>query len=103
MTATKPARDGMKERAGALTAQEDRWAWADQGKCIGRADLFYNSDDESKVRRRRKEKQAKRLCETCPVKSRCQQHAMENRELYGVWGGLSENDRHRLAGRSRSG
>lgn len=97
------ARDGARERAGALTALEDRWAWADQGNCIGEADLFYHSDDESRAHRRRKEKQAKGLCETCPVRTQCQQHAMENRELYGVWGGLSENERHYFAGRSRSG
>lgn len=96
-------RGGASDGVGARTAWEERWAWADRGNCVGRADLFYNRDDESKTHRRRKENLAKRLCETCPVKPTCLQHAMENRELYGVWGGLSENERHRLAGRDRTG
>ncbi len=84
-------------------AVHDRWAWADRGSCVDQADLFYNSEDESKGVRRRKEETAKSICQQCPVLAECRSHAMAQRELYGVWGGLSENDRHRLAGRLRTG
>lgn len=87
----------------AFTASEERWSWADQGNCVGSPDLFYNSDDEPKSSRRKREEWAKRLCESCPVMSACRRYALENRELYGVWGGMTENERHRLAGRARTG
>ncbi|WP_346034815.1 WhiB family transcriptional regulator [Dietzia natronolimnaea] len=43
------------------------------------------------------------MCATCPVLQTCRQFAMESRQLYGVWGGLTEAERHRLAGRHRTG
>jgi WhiB family redox-sensing transcriptional regulator len=41
------------------------------------------------------------MCETCPVLLACRAHALRVREPYGVWGGLSEDDREEiyLAGR----
>lgn len=90
-------------RTNVSIALDDEWSWADHGNCVGTTDLFYNREDEPRAVRRRKEEEAKRLCTTCPVIVECRQHAMSNRELYGVWGGLSEGERHRLAGRIRTG
>ena len=39
---------------------------------------------------------AKRICETCPVKAPCLEHALEHRIDHGVWGGASERQRRRL-------
>ena len=39
---------------------------------------------------------AKRLCKTCPVIQECLQYALDNREKYGVWGGLGGAERLRL-------
>ena len=86
-----------------VTGLDERWAWADHGVCTAVPDLFYNGEDEPRGRRRTKEEAAKALCARCPVLAECRRHAMVNRELYGVWGGLSENERHRLAGRQRTG
>lgn len=36
---------------------------------------------------------AKAICRTCPVFERCRQIALENREVFGTWGGLSERER----------
>jgi WhiB family transcriptional regulator, redox-sensing transcriptional regulator len=36
------------------------------------------------------------ICETCPVRVECLEHAIAAREQYGVWGGLREQDRKRL-------
>lgn len=85
------------------TRLEQRWSWADAGACADLPDLFYNSDDDPKGLRRRKEESAKRICQRCPVLETCREYAMVNGELYGVWGGLSENERHRLSGRQRTG
>jgi WhiB family redox-sensing transcriptional regulator len=65
--------------------------------------LFYNEDHNLKGERRQNETRAKRLCQICPVLDRCRRYAIEERELYGVWGGMTELERHKLAGRLRTG
>ncbi|MBS7547595.1 WhiB family transcriptional regulator [Dietzia massiliensis] len=86
-----------------LTKTDEQWAWADLGRCRDIPDLFYNGEDEAKATRRRKEAAAKKLCAQCPVIDACRRHATYNRELYGVWGGMTEAERHRQAGRVRTG
>lgn len=79
------------------------WSWRDQAACIGEEDLFYSLEEESKGARRRKEEEAKAICATCPVFAACREFAIETKELYGVWGGMTEADRHKLEGRHRTG
>ena len=40
--------------------------------------------------------QAKAVCARCPVIDACLKHALSVREPYGVWGGMSEEERARL-------
>ncbi len=40
---------------------------------------------------------AKRVCAGCEVRAECLQDALDRRELFGVWGGLSERERRKLA------
>ncbi|HEU5484130.1 MAG TPA: WhiB family transcriptional regulator [Microlunatus sp.] len=44
--------------------------------------------------------EAKRVCASCPVKSLCLEWAMLARIDYGVWGGLSEDERRTLKRRN---
>jgi WhiB family redox-sensing transcriptional regulator len=39
---------------------------------------------------------AKRLCETCPVQSRCLDWALDHHAAFGIWGGLTEGERRDL-------
>jgi len=39
---------------------------------------------------------AKSICATCPVLSTCLEFALESRQDYGVWGGLTEDERRSL-------
>ena len=39
---------------------------------------------------------AKRVCEACPVQTECLDYAMSKDEKFGIWGGLSERERRRL-------
>ena len=41
-------------------------------------------------------REAKRICETCEVRSECLDYALENDERFGIWGGLSERERRKL-------
>jgi WhiB family redox-sensing transcriptional regulator len=39
---------------------------------------------------------AKELCKACPVKTECLNYALIAREPFGIWGGLTTEDRDRL-------
>lgn len=70
--------------------------WMDHAVCKGRTHLFFPPKAERPQARVRREAQARKLCQSCPVRNECQSFARDNRE-YGYWGGESEEERH-LAG-----
>lgn len=35
-------------------------------------------------------------CNVCPVREDCLEYALENNEIYGIWGGTTEIERKRL-------
>lgn len=41
-------------------------------------------------------REAKRICQGCPVRDECLEFALEHDERFGIWGGLSERERRRL-------
>lgn len=86
-----------------LSPTLDFWDWREDGACKGYPELFYNGEDERKGIRRAKEREAKEVCAECPVLAQCREYALETGEPYGVWGGLTEMERHRILGRQRSG
>ncbi len=45
------------------------------------------------------EQKAKAICSVCPVRVQCLDFAVEIREPYGIWGGLTEADRRQLVAR----
>jgi len=57
------------------------------------AEIFHVEKGESTA-------EAKSVCAGCPVRNECLLYALDNEERYGVYGGLSERERHRL---TRSG
>ena len=70
------------------------WEWQHEGSCRTLpSEMFFHPDGERGPRRRNRENAAKAVCATCPVMQRCRQHALANQEPYGIWGGLSEDDR----------
>lgn len=42
---------------------------------------------------------ARQVCFSCSVRSHCLDYALDNKEGYGVWGGLSVRGRETLTGR----
>jgi WhiB family redox-sensing transcriptional regulator len=44
---------------------------------------------------------ARKICDGCPVKAECLEHALEHRIEHGVWGGCSERERRRILKRRR--
>lgn len=77
-------------------------SWADQGKCYGDPEkdhvFFYPQVKGSrKPGGRVDEVEAQRAlyCSDCPVRIKCLEHALENREQ-GVWGGTTEDEREQI-------
>jgi WhiB family redox-sensing transcriptional regulator len=72
----------------------DHWDWQLRGACRGRdTELFFHPEGERGPRRANREAAAKAVCATCPVLLRCREAALQAREPYGVWGGMSEHER----------
>jgi len=68
--------------------------WMKQAACAGKSELFYEEKSRIIIAR------AKVICESCPVKDPCLDHAMENEPL-GLWGGMTANERRRMRRRTR--
>lgn len=62
--------------------------WQDEAKCR------IEDADTGEFFQRATEKEAKRFCNTCPVKGDCLEYALVY-DMYGVWGGTTYNERKR--------
>ena len=72
----------------------EEWEWQYKGACRDLdPEAFFHPDGERGPRRRNRENAAKAVCATCPVIAACRAHALAVQEPYGIWGGLSEDDR----------
>jgi WhiB family redox-sensing transcriptional regulator len=64
--------------------------WRSKAACQGLdPDIFYPLDDEDGD-------EAKAVCDVCPVREACLEHALGYREKDGVWGGATERERRRI-------
>ena len=73
----------------------DRWDWQIHSACRGLdSTVFFHPDHERGAERATRDATAKTLCHTCPVVDQCRTHALEAQEPYGIWGGLTAQDRH---------
>ena len=62
--------------------------WADRAACKGMGKTFYaNNNNLTAI------DAALALCCTCPVVMECQQYALANGEEFGVWGGMTPEQR----------
>ncbi len=79
----------------------DLWDWQLRGACRGsNPELFFHPEGERGASRRNRDATAKAICLRCPVIAQCAAHALAVREPYGVWGGLTEDEREELYARS---
>jgi WhiB family redox-sensing transcriptional regulator len=64
--------------------------------CEQSPDLFFPEDQPDSIMQRMAEKIAKELCKTCPVVEQCRNYGIMAAEPFGIYGGLSPEDRGRL-------
>jgi WhiB family redox-sensing transcriptional regulator len=89
----------LPESAGLVTAAVLRskisGTWRALARCRGvDPDVFHPLNDDDAT-------EAKAICDLCPVREVCLEHAIAAREKHGVWGGLTERERRRLVRRRR--
>ena len=77
--------------------REGDWDWQLNAACRGQDTAgFYHPENERGPSRMRREMRAKAVCSGCPVIESCLRWALAAREPYGVWGGLSVEEREAL-------
>lgn len=87
----------MPQQPLAQVPKDAVWDWQDSGACRD-ADptLFFHPANERGLGRVRRDRAAKAVCARCSVRIECADYAVRAREPYGVWGGLTEEDRERI-------
>ena len=69
---------------------EARMTWQEEGSCRGvEPEVFFPISDDEAWR-------AKEICTACSVRSECLAFSLQNRERYGVWGGVTERERQEM-------
>lgn len=75
----------------------------DQAACRGATKAMFPYTNMGRPRKDRTENRAtataKQVCAGCPVRDACLQQALDNDERYGIWGGLTPQERHTITGR----
>ena len=72
----------------------DEFVWQNESVCAKKenekkVEWFFSDDPEEKYA-------AKNLCFTCPVRKDCIKYALEEKQIWGVWGGRDENEIRRI-------
>jgi WhiB family redox-sensing transcriptional regulator len=83
-------------------ALQSQYEWQYQGSCMGmESEKFFSPEAERGAAKEMRERGAKAICAQCPVIERCLEHALSAQEPYGVWGGMTTEERNILV-RERS-
>jgi WhiB family redox-sensing transcriptional regulator len=80
----------------------EAWEWQYEGACRSLpTEMFFHPDGERGSRREARIRAAKAVCATCPVVAACRAHALSVQEPYGIWGGLTEEERLEIISNAR--
>ena len=85
--------------AGVPRAVDPAAPWQAKAACKSKnPELFFPEGSGSAVRQQ--VEYAKAVCGSCEVMNRCLEHALVNSESFGIWGGLTKEQRKVLKGRA---
>ena len=65
------------------------WNWRIAARCR-------TADAEGLFVTGARQREARAICRTCPVRTECLAHALDHRIEFGVWGGMTERERRAL-------
>lgn len=75
----------------------DDLRWMSKGMCAGTGtDTHFPQERLRSEADRLDTREAKRQCGICTQQEKCLAYALEKRIDYGIWGGLTVRERHRL-------
>ena len=80
----------------ALIPSAKNWSWQDKALCKTNGvdvTVFFNDDMLRGPEKQARESAAKKICTACPIKTECLEHALAVPENFGVWGGLTQEER----------
>ncbi|MER6067147.1 WhiB family transcriptional regulator [Streptomyces sp. NPDC001792] len=78
------------------------WEWQERAACRGMSSsVFFSPPGEKGRDRRQREERARRICGRCEVIEACAAMALDYKERYGVWGGMSAGERQGILGTGR--
>ena len=90
----------MPQQPLAQVPQDAVWDWQERGACReAEADVFFHPQNERGLARIRRDRSAKAICARCEVRVECADYAIRAREPYGVWGGMTEEEREAIYAR----
>lgn len=72
-------------------------SWQEQAACSGLPSEVFFPDRSANITAG-----ARRVCAACPVSGECLSYALGNGEWYGIWGGLSVDQRLELRRKRRA-
>lgn len=85
------------------TPTSGAWEWQADAPCRGMpSPFFFHPWGERGSARKNRVSRAKLVCANCTVIDECRAHALTVQDRYGVWGGLSDDERLLLLNRHRS-
>ena len=72
--------------------------WVEDGLC-SRSDpnAWYPDAVKGRAAALVQEFLAKSICQGCPVRTQCLDYAVANREAFGIWGGMTAQERRHLS------
>src|SRR5215467_6772197 len=89
-----------RETGVCMTALDNRAGWWTRAACASAdPELFFPISYSGPALRQ--VAQAKAICARCPIQRECLRYALDAGYIQGVWGGMTEEERRRLARRER--
>ncbi len=76
---------------------ESNYKWQDSASCKSvDPEIFFHPDNQRGDDKIERVRQAKVVCQTCPVIIECRNFAIDTRQDFGIWGGLDEDELYTL-------
>lgn len=71
----------------------EKWEWQHKAACRGEeSSVFFYDENEREPAKSYRVRAALQICAVCPVKQQCLDHALSVPEVYGIWGGKSQEE-----------